>query len=161
MGFANFLSNKTPSRIHGFERSYTLAYSVCYIVAPFMGLYATSIGFIPSALLLIGIGLGLLVGTITENRYIMMTLALSEAMGCVGHYLKIVPWVPAFSDTAYMIMAVLDLIQCVCLFKMLEKINLAKGVEFQRHQQLDMTTVESDEFALQRSVDDLAGDRAP
>ena len=158
MGFANIFSDKASSRIYGFERSYTLAYSVCYIVAPFMGLYATSIGFIPSALLLIGIGLGLLVGTITENRYIIMTLALSEAIGCVGHYLKIIPWAPAFSDTAYILMAILDLIQCVCLFKMLEKLSLAKEVEFQKHQQLDMTTVKSSEFALQRSVDDLAGD---
>jgi hypothetical protein len=158
MVISNILSNKAPSRIYGFERSYTLAYSVCYIVAPFMGLYATSIGFLPSAFILIGIGLGLLVVTITENRYLMMALALSEAIGCVGHYLKIIPWAPAFSDTAYILMAILDLIQCVCLFKMLEKLSLAKGVEFQRHQQLDMTTVESSEFALQRSVDDLAGD---
>ena len=135
-----------------------MAYSVCYIVAPFMGLYATSIGFLPSAFILIGIGLGLLVVTITENRYLMMALALSEAIGCVGHYLKIIPWAPAFSDTAYILMAILDLIQCVCLFKMLEKLSLAKGVEFQRHQQLDITTVESGEFALQRSVDNLAGD---
>ena len=158
MVISNILSNKAPSRIYGFERSYTLAYSVCYIVAPFMGLYATSIGFLPSAFFLIGIGFGLLVGTITENRYLMMALALSEAIGCVGHYLKIIPWAPAFSDTAYILMAILDLIQCVCLFKMLEKLSLAKEVEFQRHQQLDMTTVESSEFALQRSVDDLAGD---
>jgi len=161
MGFANFFSEKASSQISGFERSYTLAYSVCYIVAPFMGLHATSIGFLPSALFLIGIGLGLLVGTITENRYLIMALALSEAIGCVGHYLKIIPWVPAFSDTAYVLMAILDLIQCVCLFKMLEKLSPAKGVEFQRHQQPDVTTVESSELALQRSVDDLAGDRAP
>jgi len=158
MGISNILSNKAPSGIYGFERSYTLAYSVCYIVAPFMGLYATSIGFIPSALLLIGIGLGLLVGTIMENRYLMVALAMGEAVGCVGHYLKIIPWVPSFSDTAYILMAVLDLIQCACLFKMLEKLNLSKGLEFQRHQQPDMTTVESGEFALQRSVDDLTRD---
>ena len=158
MGFVNILSNKTPSKIYGFERSYTLAYSVCYIVAPFMGLHATTIGFLPSALILIGIGLGLLVGTLTENRYIITTLALSEAIGCIGHYLKIVPWVPAFSDTAYILMAILDLIQCVCLFKMLEKLSLTKEMELQRHQQFDMTAVESSEFALQRSVDDLAGD---
>ena len=158
MGIANILSNKAPSGIYGFERSYTLAYSVCYIVAPFMGLYATSIGFLPSALVLIGIGLGLLVATITENRYLMMALAMGEAVGSVGHYLKIITWVPAFSDTAYIFMAVLDLIQCVCLFKMLEKPSLAKEVEFQRHQQPDLTTVESGEFALQRSVDDLARD---
>ncbi len=123
-----------------------------------MGLHATTIGFLPSALILIGIGLGLLVGTLTENRYIITTLALSEAIGCIGHYLKIVPWVPAFSDTAYILMAILDLIQCVCLFKMLEKLSLTKEMELQRHQQFDMTAVESSEFALQRSVDDLAGD---
>jgi len=158
MGFANIISNKVPRRIYGFERSYTLAYSVCYIVAPFMGLYATSIGFIPSALVLIGIGLGLLVGTITENRYLMVALAMGEAVGCVGHYLKIIPWVPAFSDTAYIFMAVLDLIQCVCLFKMLEKLGHVKEVDFEEYQQPDMTKVESSEFALQRSVDDLARD---
>jgi len=101
MGISNILSNKAPSGIYGFERSYTLAYSVCYIVAPFMGLYAISLGFFPSALLLIGIGLGLLVVTITENRYLMVALAKSEAVGCVGHYLKVILWVPAFSDTAY------------------------------------------------------------
>ncbi len=158
MGFANILSNKAPNRIYGFERSYTLAYSVCYIVAPFMGLYATSIGFLPSALVLIGIGLGLLVATITENRYLMMALAMGEAVGSVGHYLKIIPWVPAFSDTAYIFMAVLDLIQCVCLFKMLEKLGHVKEVDFEEHQQPDMTTVESGEFALQRSVGNLARD---
>ncbi len=148
MGFANILSNKAPNRIYGFERSYTLAYSVCYIVAPFMGLYATSIGFLPSAFLLIGIGLGLLVAT----------RARGEAVGSVGHYLKIIPWVPAFSDTAYIFMAVLDLIQCVCLFKMLEKLGHVKEVDFEEHQQPDMTTVESGEFALQRSVGNLARD---
>jgi hypothetical protein len=158
MGFENIFTNRASNQISGFERSYTLAYSVCYIVAPFMGLHATTIGFLPSALILIGIGLGLLVGTLTENRYIITTLALSEAIGCVGHYLKIVPWVPAFSDTAYILMAILDLIQCVCLFKMLEKLSLTKEMELQRHQQFDMTAVESSEFALQRSVDDLAGD---
>ena len=88
----------------------------------------------------------------------MVALAMGEAVGCVGHYLKVIPWAPAFSDTAYIFMAILDLIQCVCLFKMLEKPSLAKEVEFQRHQQPDMTTVESSEFALQRSVDNLAGD---
>jgi hypothetical protein len=158
MGFENIFTNRATNQLSGFERSYTLAYSVCYIVAPFMGLHATTIGFLPSALILIGIGLGLLVGTLTENRYIITTLALSEAIGCVGHYLKIVPWVPAFSDTAYILMAILDLIQCVCLFKMLEKLSLTKEMELQRHQQFDMTAVESSEFALQRSVDDLAGD---
>jgi len=129
MGFENIFTNRASNQISGFERSYTLAYSVCYIVAPFMGLHATTIGFLPSALILIGIGLGLLVGTLTENRYIITTLALSEAIGCVGHYLKIVPWVPAFSDTAYILMAILDLIQCVCLFKMLEKLSLTKEME--------------------------------
>jgi len=133
MGFENIFTNRASNQISGFERSYTLAYSVCYIVAPFMGLHATTIGFLPSALILIGIGLGLLVGTLTENRYIITTLALSEAIGCVGHYLKIVPWVPAFSDTAYILMAILDLIQCVCLFKMLEKLSLTKEMELQRH----------------------------
>jgi hypothetical protein len=141
MGISNILAKSAPSRIHGFERSYTLAYSVCYIVAPFMGLYATTIGFLPSALFLIAMGVGLLLVTITENRYLMMALALGEAMGCVGHYLKIIPWVPAFSDTAYVLMAILDLIQCVCLFKMLEKLSLAKEVKSKRHQQLDIATV--------------------
>lgn len=109
-----------------FAKSFTLAYSLCYLVSPFMGLYSPLIGFYPSAIFLISVGVGLICGVSYQNRYLLGILAVGEAMACVGHYLQIIPWSPTFSNTAYIVMAVLDLIQSLCLIKILRNIYLGE-----------------------------------
>ena len=104
----------------GFARSFTLAYSMCYLASPFMGLHVENHSQLFSALILISIGAGLFYSAHNRNRYVLGLLAVGEAMACVAHYLRIIPWTPAFSDNAYIIMAILDLVQSMCLFKMME-----------------------------------------
>jgi hypothetical protein len=98
---------------------FTQAYSICYIVAPLFGLYSPVVGYIPSAIVLVSVGLGLWFGVKYEIRSVLWILAIGEAMACVGHFLHLIPWSPAFSDTAYINMAMLDLIQSMFLFKYL------------------------------------------
>jgi hypothetical protein len=104
----------------GVARAYTLTYSCCYIISPFFGLQNSMWGQTTSTITLIGVGIGLLVAVFTQNRVLLFTFGVAEAAGCVAHFLKIVPWIPTFSDTAYIIMSIFDLIQSLLLFMLLQ-----------------------------------------
>ena len=104
----------------GLARAYTMSFSICYMVAPFLGLHISLIGFVPSALFLVGIGCALAYAVYSGNRSIMLFLAVGEAIACVGHFLGVVPWVPVFSENSYIVMALMDLVQSLCLFKLLD-----------------------------------------
>ena len=108
------------SSLHGLAKAFTISYSCCYLVSPFFGLQNSMWGPNLSAILLIGVGLGLLAAIFTENKYLLFILGVAEAIGCVAHFLHIVPWVPVFSDTAYIIMSLLDLTQSFLLFTLLQ-----------------------------------------
>ena len=99
--------------------AYTKAYSICYIISPLFGLYSPVVGYIPSAIFLMSVGIGLWVGVKSRNKSLLWILAIGEAMACVANYLQVIPWSPAFSNLANINMATLDLIQSMCLFKLL------------------------------------------
>ena len=105
---------------HDFARYYAISYSLCYIASAFLGLYASSLGVYLSAFLLSGVGLGTLFAIFLKNKYLLGFFAIVEVIGCVAHYLGMVPWIPTFSDTAFIIMAVLDLFQSIFLFRLIE-----------------------------------------
>jgi len=107
----------------GFARSFTLGYALCYILSPLMGLYCSTFGIIGSAAFMIIVGGGLYATVKYHNKYILVGLLLLEAMGTIGHFLQIIPWIPQFSDYAYTSMAILDLVQVVCLIKIWETIK--------------------------------------
>jgi hypothetical protein len=98
------------------SRAYTLAYSLCYIFSPFVGLQMLGIQPTFNSVMLVGVGTGLLLCVYTRNRYLILFLAIAEAFFCVAHFLKIVPWIPTFSDTQFVAMSYLDLIQATFLF---------------------------------------------
>ena len=104
---------------NGLGIAYTKAYATCYIISPLFGFYSPLVGYIPSAIFLISVGIGLWMGVKYRNKSLLWILAVGEAMACVGHYLQVIPWSPTFSDLAYINMAILDLIQSMCLFKLL------------------------------------------
>lgn len=98
------------------SRAYTVAYALCYILSPFMGLQLSTIHPILNTVMLVGVGFGLLGCVVTGNKYLILIFAGGEAFFCAAHFLKILPWVPLFSDSAFLIMSVLDLIQATFLF---------------------------------------------
>lgn len=113
------LESINSDMFHSFSNAFTKAYAVCYIVSPFLGLSTPLFGKIPTALFLVSIGVGLWIGIAYKIRPLLWVLAVGEAAACVGHYLQIIPWSPVFSNYAYINMALLDLMQSVCLFKIL------------------------------------------
>ncbi|MBM3291238.1 hypothetical protein FJY84_01010 [Candidatus Bathyarchaeota archaeon] len=112
--------NVAGNSMNGIARAYTIAYSCCYILSPFFGLQLTMWGSIVSAILLIGIGVSLLAAIFTRNKFLLLILGVVEAAGCVAHFLHVIPWAPAFSDTAYIIMSLLDLTQSLLLFILIQ-----------------------------------------
>jgi hypothetical protein len=114
---------KNSFNFYDMSRAYTVAYALCYIFSPFMGLHLTTIPSTVNAVMLIGVGLGLLGCVATGNKYLILVFAGGEAFFCAAHFLKILPWVPLFSDSAYLIMSVLDLIQATFLFMQYQVIN--------------------------------------
>lgn len=106
--------------LHGLARAFTISYSCCYLISPLFGLQNSMWGPNLSAILLVGVGLGLIVTIFTENKYLLLIFGVAEAAGCVAHFLHIVPWIPVFSDTAYIIMSLLDLTQSFLLFTLLQ-----------------------------------------
>jgi hypothetical protein len=93
-----------------------MAYALCYIFSPFIGLQITFFSFYTTAAILIGIGFGLLACVYKPNKYLILFFAVVEAFGCAGHYVKIFPWMPTFTDTGYISMSLLDLVQSTFLF---------------------------------------------
>jgi len=104
-------------------KAYTTVYALCYIVSPILGLRLTCIDPVLSAAAFLLIGLGLLGCLYTKNPVVILCFCAFEAVGCVAHYIKIVPWVPAFSDNAYLVMSLLDLSQAVFLFILVEDLQ--------------------------------------
>ena len=109
----------TNDALNGLGIAYTKAYSVCYFISPLFGFYSPLVGYLPSAIFLMSLGIGLWFGVKYRIKSLLWFLAIGEAIACVGHYLQVIPWSPAFSDFAYINMAILDLIQSICLFKLL------------------------------------------
>lgn len=99
--------------------SYTVSYSLCYIFSAIVGLHVAGLGHLYSALLLSGAGVGMLIAILTRSTLLLGIFASLEALGAVVHFLGMVPWMPRFSDTAYVVMSVLDLIQSMFLFKLI------------------------------------------
>ena len=106
---------------HGFSVAFSKAYAICYIVSPFLGLFSPQIGKLQSTIILVSIGIGLWIGVTYKIRSLLWILAVGEAVGCVGHYLQIIPWSPVFTNYAYINMALLDLLQSTCLFKIINE----------------------------------------
>jgi hypothetical protein len=98
------------------SRAFTLAYSLCYVFSPFVGLQMLGIQPTLNSVMLVGVGIGLLCCVYTRNKYLILFFAVAEAFFCVAHFLKIVPWIPSFTDTQYVAMSYLDLIQATFLF---------------------------------------------
>ena len=98
------------------SRAFTLAYSLCYIFSPFIGLQMLGIQPTFNSIMLVGVGAGLLLCVYRRNRYLILFFAVAEAFFCVAHFLKMVPWIPTFSDTQFVAMSYLDLIQATFLF---------------------------------------------
>ena len=97
-------------------RAYTLAYSLCYIFSPFVGLQMLGIQPTLNSIMLVCVGIGLFSCFYIRNKYLILFFATAEAFFCVAHFLKIVPWIPTFSDTQFVAMSYLDLIQATFLF---------------------------------------------
>ena len=76
-----------------------------------------------SSFFLMLIGLGLLYSIHSRSTYFLYSLCALEIVGCVAHFLKIIPWIPQFSDTGYLIMSILDLIQSIFIYIINEKIH--------------------------------------
>ena len=117
---ATGLRYKSMDSFHGFARTYATSYSICYMASAFMGLYIENLGLYPSAFLLFGVGVGTLFAIYSKNMYLLGFFAVGEAIGCVAHYLSLVQWVPTFSNMAFIVMAVLDLIQSMSLFRLMD-----------------------------------------
>jgi hypothetical protein len=96
-------------------RAFTLAYSLCYMFSPFVGLQMLSVQPTFNSVMLVGVGIGLLLCVYKRNRYLILFFAVAEAFFCVAHFLKMVPWIPTFSDTQFVAMSYLDLIQATFL----------------------------------------------
>ena len=110
----------TNSNWGNIAKAYTTVYAVCYIVSPIFGLRLYQTDPIISTAVLITIGLGLLSCLHVKNNVVILILCAFEAMGCVVHFLKIIPWIPVFSDTAYITMSLLDFGQAIILFLLLK-----------------------------------------
>lgn len=113
--------------------SFTKAYSICYLVGPFLGLHISTIGYFPSAVFLIAIGIGLWISAEYRIKSVLWVLAVVEAIGCAGHFLKLIPWSPAFSDYQYISMAFLDLLQSMFLFNLLNDQERARAYPASTH----------------------------
>jgi hypothetical protein len=105
--------------------SFTKAYSICYLVSPLLGLHISTIistiGYFPSALFLIVIGIGLWISAEYRIKSVLWVLAIGEAIACVGNFLKLIPWSPVFTVNQYISMAFLDLFQSMFLFKLFKE----------------------------------------
>jgi len=104
------------------SKAYTTVYALCYIVSPVLGLRLTCTEPIFSAIGLFTIGLGLIGCLYVRNIYLILFFSAFEAVGCVAHYLQIVPWVPTFSNNAYLVMSVLDFCQAILLLMQAENL---------------------------------------
>ena len=104
-------------------KAYTTVYALCYIVSPILGLRLAHTDPSISAAGLVLVGIGLLSCLYTKNTVMILCFCAFEAVGCVAHYLKVVPWVPAFSDNAYIVMSLLDLSQAVFLLILVEDLR--------------------------------------
>ena len=86
-----------------------------------MGLYLPTLGYFPSAVFLISTGVGLWISAEYRIKSVLWVLAILEAIACVGNFLKLVPWSPAFTVNQYISMAFLDLLQSMFLFNLLKE----------------------------------------
>jgi hypothetical protein len=108
--------NNSPYFFLDVSSAFTLAYALCYIFSPFVGLQMLGVQPTLMSIVLIGVGIGLILCIYTKNRYLILLFAGSEAFFCVAHFLKLIPWLPLFTDTQYVAMSYLDLIQATLLF---------------------------------------------
>jgi hypothetical protein len=109
------------SMFRDISTSFTKAYSICYLVSPLLGLHISTMGYFPSAVFLIVIGIGLWISAEYRIKSVLRVLAILEAIACVGNFLKLIPWNPAFTVNQYISMAFLDLFQSMFLFELMKE----------------------------------------
>ena len=120
------LSSNSKFNPYFLVKAYTLAYSLCYLAASLIGLHEPQIGIVLSRLLLLTIGIGLIMAIYTEKTSFITFMAVVEALGCAVHFFKVINWVPTLDANGFLLMSMLDFVQCVILFILIEYKNQAK-----------------------------------
>jgi hypothetical protein len=107
-------------------KAYTTVYAICYIISPILSLQIVGVNPTITSGTLILIGIGLIYSIHTKNSFCLFFLCSLEAVGCVAHYLRIIPWLPTFSDNGYLLMSFLDLCQAVLIYLVIDNNSLQK-----------------------------------
>ena len=96
-------------------KAWLFVYAMLYFAAAVQGMGIQGWTPMLSAAFLIAQGVLSLLGYFVDNRWLRIVLSLSWAYATVANWMKIIPWIPAYSDLQYTVMALLNMVQAVCL----------------------------------------------
>ena len=112
---AKTMTGVPPLEYACLARAWLFVYALLYFAAAVQGMGIQGWTPLLSAAFLISMGVLSLLGNFVENRWLRILLSGSWAYATVSNWMKIIPWIPTYSDLQYTVMALLNMVQAVCL----------------------------------------------
>jgi len=96
-------------------KAWLFVYALLYFSAVIQGMRS---GLLPpaiSAIFLTLMGALSLLGIFIENRLLRITLSAIWGYAAIANWMKTVQWIPPYSDLQYTVMALMNMVQAICL----------------------------------------------
>ena len=96
-------------------KAWLFIYSILYFSAVIQGMRSEIFNPTVSAILLTLAGILSLTAIFVENRTLRILLSALWGYATIANWMKMPQWVPVYSDLQYTVMALMNMVQAICL----------------------------------------------
>ena len=96
-------------------KAWLFVYAVLYFSAVIQGMRTGVFTPMVSAIFLMLMGILSLIAVFVENRVLRILLSALWGYATIANWMKTPMWIPPYSDLQYTVMALLNMVQAVCL----------------------------------------------
>lgn len=112
---AKKLDGPCGRRYETLAKAWLFIYSLLYFSAAIQGMRSGLFTPIVSLIFLILMGVMSLLAVYVEKRVLRLILSAIWAYATIANWMKTVHWIPPYSDLQYTVMALMNMVQAICL----------------------------------------------
>lgn len=112
---AKKLGEPCGRRYETIAKAWLFVYAILYFAAAIQGMRSELFTPTVSLILLILMGGLSLLAVYVENRGLRILLSFIWGYAAIANWMKTVQWIPPYSDLQYTVMALMNMVQAICL----------------------------------------------
>ena len=96
-------------------KAWLFVYAILYFSAVIHGMRSGVLTPLVSAIVLMLMGILSLTAIFVENRILRILLSVLWGYATIANWMKTPQWIPTYSDLQYTVMALMNMVQAICL----------------------------------------------